>query len=130
MWGSPGGAGLALLDPPPEAALAVAHATLADLGAIDASGAVTERGRAIARVPVDPRLARALLDGAGIVGARRAAEVVALLDEDTRAPGGDLVAALRIAASRRSRDGGLAGQRRAAARAPAEGPGCRRPRPT
>lgn len=95
VWGSPGGAGVALLDPPPEGALAVAHATLADLGAIDASGGVTERGRAIARVPADPRLARALLDGAGIVGARRAAEVVALLDEDTRAPGGDLVAALR-----------------------------------
>ncbi|WP_244927821.1 ATP-dependent helicase HrpB [Nocardioides sp. W7] len=95
VWGSPGGTGLALLDPPPAAALAVAHATLADLGAVGPDGAVTERGRAIARVPADPRLARALLDGAAIVGARRAAEVVALLAEDVRAPGGDLVAALR-----------------------------------
>jgi ATP-dependent helicase HrpB len=97
VWGSPDGAGLALLDPPPAPALAVARATLADLGAIDATGAVTDRGRAIARVPVDPRLARALLDGAALVGARRAAEVVALLSEDLRAPGGDLVAALRSA---------------------------------
>lgn len=46
-------------------------------------------------VPVDPRLARALIDGAPLVGARRAAEIVAMLSEDVRAPGGDLVAALR-----------------------------------
>ncbi|GGO75674.1 ATP-dependent helicase HrpB [Nocardioides deserti] len=97
VWGNPDGAGLALLDPPPAAALATARRTLADLGAVDGSGAVTERGRAIARVPADPRLARALLDGAAMVGARRAAEVVALLSEDTRAPGGDLLAALRQA---------------------------------
>ena len=61
----------------------------------DGDGAVTARGRAIAGVGADPRLARALLDGAGLVGARRAADVVALLSEDVRAPGGDLVAALR-----------------------------------
>ena len=56
---------------------------------------MTDRGRAISRVAADPRLARALLDGASVVGARRAAEVVALLSEDVRSPGGDLVAALR-----------------------------------
>jgi ATP-dependent helicase HrpB len=95
VWGSPDGAGLALMDPPPEAALRAARATLADLGAVREDGSVTERGRAIARVAADPRLARALLDGAAVVGARRSAEVVALLSEDLRAPGGDLVAALR-----------------------------------
>ncbi|MDN4175658.1 ATP-dependent helicase HrpB [Nocardioides sp. SOB77] len=94
-WGSPDGAGLALLDPPPAPALATARATLVDLGAVEEDGAVTERGRAVARVPADPRLARALLDGAPLVGARRAAEVLALLADDVRAPGGDLVAALR-----------------------------------
>jgi ATP-dependent helicase HrpB len=40
-------------------------------------------------------LARALLDGAAVVGARRAAEVVAMISEDVRARDGDLVAALR-----------------------------------
>ncbi len=95
LWGSPDGSGLALLDPPPAAAMAVARATLAGLGALDDAGAVTPRGRAIAGVGADPRLARALLDGAALVGARRAAEVVALLAEDVRAPGADLVAALR-----------------------------------
>jgi ATP-dependent helicase HrpB len=94
-WGDVSGDGLALLDPPPPAAAETARQTLVELGAIDDTGAITGRGRAMARVPADPRLARALLDGAEAVGARRAAEVVALLDDDVRAPGGDLVAALR-----------------------------------
>nr|WP_199907059.1 ATP-dependent helicase HrpB [Aeromicrobium chenweiae] len=94
-WGDVDGSGLALLDPPPAAAVETARHTLVELGAIDETGAITARGRAMAQVPTDPRLARALLDGAEAVGARRAAEVVALLDDDVRAPGGDLVAALR-----------------------------------
>jgi ATP-dependent helicase HrpB len=95
VWGTPDGTGLALMDPPPEAALAAARSTLADLGAVGGDGSVTDRGRDISGVAADPRLARALLDGASVVGARRAAEVVALLSEDVRSPGGDLVAALR-----------------------------------
>ncbi|KAA1380917.1 ATP-dependent helicase HrpB [Aeromicrobium fastidiosum] len=94
-WGDSDGSGLALLDRPPPLAFETARQTLVELGAVDASGAITARGRAMAQVPADPRLARALLDGAEAVGARRAAEVVALLDDDVRAPGGDLVAALR-----------------------------------
>lgn len=94
-WGDVDGGDLALLDRPPPAAVETARQTLVDLGAIDETGAITSRGKAMAQVPADPRLARALLDGAGAVGAHRAAEVVALLDDDVRAPGGDLVAALR-----------------------------------
>ncbi|WP_197024727.1 ATP-dependent helicase HrpB [Cellulomonas sp. KRMCY2] len=94
-WGSPTGDGLALMDPPPAAAMAVARDTLVGLGAVASDGRATARGRAIAAIAADPRLARALLDGAPAVGTRRAAEVVALLSEDVRAPGGDLVAALR-----------------------------------
>ncbi|MET0822667.1 MAG: ATP-dependent helicase HrpB [Aeromicrobium sp.] len=96
-WGEADGSGLALLDRPPPLAFETARQTLTELGAIDPAGAITARGRAMAQVPADPRLARALLDGAEAVGARRAAEVVALLDDDVRAPGGDLVAALRAA---------------------------------
>ncbi|WP_282958490.1 helicase-related protein, partial [Georgenia thermotolerans] len=94
-WGSPGGAGLTLPDPPPAAAMAAAHETLAGLGAVRPDGTVTPRGRRISAVGADPRLARALLDGVDVVGARRAAEVVALLSLDARAPGADLVAGLR-----------------------------------
>jgi ATP-dependent helicase HrpB len=95
VWGDPDASRLALLDPPPEAAMTAARSTLRDLGAVGDDGAVTARGRLIADVGADPRLARALLDGARVVGGHRAAEVVALLAEDVRAPGGDLVAALR-----------------------------------
>ncbi len=94
-WGSDDVRDLALLDQPPAHALAAAREVLMDLGAMTEDGRATARGRMIAEVPVDPRLARALVDGADLVGARRAAEVVAMLSEDVRAPGGDLVAALR-----------------------------------
>lgn len=101
-WGADAVSDLALLDLPPAHALATARTTLHELGVLDDAGHVTARGRAVAAVPTDPRLARALLDGAVQVGATRAAEVIAMLSEDVRAPGGDLVAALR---SLRSGDG-------------------------
>ncbi|WP_344589602.1 helicase-related protein, partial [Actinomadura vinacea] len=65
-WGDPDGRGLALLDPPPEAALRAARTVLRALGAVEPDGAggrVTERGRALARVGVEPRLARDLVAG-------------------------------------------------------------------
>ena len=55
------------------------------LGAVDGDGRVTGRGTRMARLGLHPRLARALLDGAAEMGARAAAEVVALLDDDTLA---------------------------------------------
>lgn len=94
-WGVDDVSGLALLDQPPAHAMETARETLAELGAIDDDGRATARGRVMAGVPADPRLARALIDGAALVGPRRAAEVAAMLGEDVRAPGGDLVAALR-----------------------------------
>ena len=88
-WGSPDGTGLALHDPPPAAAMTVARETLTTLGAVEPDGRITARGRAIASAGAHPRLARALLDGAGRVGADRAAEVVALLAEETVTGAGD-----------------------------------------
>ena len=103
-WGSPGGRGLALLDTPAAAALEVAAATLRDLGAVDGAGRVTDRGRALASIGAHPRLARALLDGAAVVGAQRAAEVVALLSDEGLPTGtDDLGAALRSLRSGRER---------------------------
>ncbi|CAH0141707.1 hypothetical protein SRABI26_00486 [Arthrobacter sp. Bi26] len=97
-WGAPGGRGLALPDAPPQAAMDEAVEVLRELGAIAPDGHATELGKILARVPTDPRLARALLDGAATVGHRTAAEAVALVSGDQRAPGADLtrlVAALR-----------------------------------
>jgi ATP-dependent helicase HrpB len=103
LWGHPDGTGLSLPDPPPPGALRTAMDTLRDLGATDDAGRVTARGRALADAGLHPRLARALLDGAAEIGARRAAEIVALLDED-RGAGDELTAAWRRA--RRDNDAG------------------------
>ncbi|WP_052460851.1 helicase-related protein [Microbacterium gorillae] len=94
-WGAPGGRGLRMPDPLPADALAQATATLTGLGAIDGDGRATDTGRRLARIPTDPRLGRALLDGAGLVGARTAAEVVAAISDDIRATDGDLGATVR-----------------------------------
>ncbi|MFJ5288982.1 ATP-dependent helicase HrpB [Streptomyces sp. NPDC088348] len=97
-WGDPSAAGLALLDPPPAGAMRAARDVLAAIGAVDADGRATGRGARMARLGLHPRLARALLDGAREVGARRAAEVVALLSEEPpREYGDDLTAAWRAA---------------------------------
>ncbi|MGA4995030.1 ATP-dependent RNA helicase [Nonomuraea bangladeshensis] len=92
-WGDPDASDLALLDPPPPAAMSAAARTLTALGALDAAGKVTGRGRRMALAGVHPRLARALLDGGP-----RAAEVVALLSEQLpRDAGDDLVEVWRTA---------------------------------
>ncbi|MFG2663289.1 ATP-dependent RNA helicase [Streptomyces sp. NPDC048387] len=97
-WGDPDASGLALLDPPPAGAMAAAREVLTAVGAVDAAGRPTERGLRMSRLGLHPRLARALLDGAGALGARRAAEVVALLSEEPpREYGDDLAAAWRAA---------------------------------
>ncbi|WAP55425.1 ATP-dependent helicase HrpB [Streptomyces sp. S465] len=97
-WGDPDASGLALLDPPPAGAMTAARGTLAAIGAVDTAGRATERGTRMARLGLHPRLARALIDGAEEVGARRAAEVVALLSEEPpREYGDDLAAAWRTA---------------------------------
>lgn len=114
-WGDPDASGLALLDAPPAGALAAARAVLTAIGAVDAEGRVTDRGVRMSRLGLHPRLARALLDGAREVGARRAAEVVALLSEEPpRAYGDDLAAAWRTA--RRGGDGYAARWRQEARR--------------
>lgn len=103
-WGDPGASSLALLDPPPAGAMGAAREVLGAIGAVDEAGRVTERGVRMSRLGLHPRLARALLDGTREAGARRAAEVVALLSEEPpREYGDDLAAALRTA--RRGQDG-------------------------
>ncbi|MCP2167921.1 ATP-dependent helicase HrpB [Goodfellowiella coeruleoviolacea] len=106
-WGSPTGAGLTWWDRPPEGPLNAALSVLWVLGVHDEAGRLTDRGRRMADLGLHPRLARALLDGAAEVGARAAAEVVALLDDDGLATDADLDLALR-----RLRDGTAPGSRR------------------
>lgn len=109
-WGSPGGVGLRMIDPLPADNLADAVTVLRGLGAIDGEGRATAEGRALAHVPTDPRLARALRDGSPVVGSRLAAEVVAVLGGDLRVTEADVAQTLialrggRTPDSRRWRD--------------------------
>ncbi|MCX4096900.1 ATP-dependent RNA helicase [Nocardia sp. alder85J] len=93
-WGTPDGSALSWWDPPPPGALAAGRAVLTALGALH-DGEVTTRGRRMATLGLHPRHARALLDGAAEIGPRAAAEVVAVLDDDTLLPGIDLITGLR-----------------------------------
>ncbi|TPG10804.1 ATP-dependent helicase HrpB [Sphingomonas oligophenolica] len=87
LWGVADPRALRWLDPPPEAAAVESRARLTTLGALDADGRPTAHGKAIAGMPMPPRLAH-MLRCAGPLGlARVAAEVAVLLSE--RGLGGD-----------------------------------------
>lgn len=88
-WGAPRGDGLTWLDAPPRPALDAATELLDRLGAVDTAGRITPRGRRMVDVGAHPRLARAVLDGADLVGGRRAREIVAILSDDSLAGRGD-----------------------------------------
>ena len=81
IWGVPDPRSLAWLDPPPDAAVAEARARLATLDAVDADGRPTAHGRAIARLPMPPRLAHMLVRAGEMGLAKEAAEVAVLLGE-------------------------------------------------
>ena len=94
-WGAGEGQGLAFLTPPPPPALAAARALLGDLGALDAEGRITAHGRAMAALPLHPRLAHMLL-----VAGPEAAPLAALLGERDPLTGAPVDLALRLAALR------------------------------
>ncbi len=87
QWGAADASKLALIDPPPQAAMNEAKALLTELGAIDAQGRITGEGRRLRQLPLPPRLARMVVD-AGTQGAGvEAAAIAAILTE--RGLGGD-----------------------------------------
>lgn len=81
LWGESDPARLPFLDAPPAAGLAEARQRLAGLGAIDDQGHLTQHGRDIATLPLEPRLAHMLIEArrGGYAGA--AADVAVLLTE-------------------------------------------------
>ncbi len=81
LWGESDPARLPFLDPPPAAALTEARRRLAALGAIDEGGRVTDHGRIIARLPVEPRLAHMLIEGAARGFGQAAVDAAVLLTE-------------------------------------------------
>ncbi len=81
LWGHPDGGGLRFLDPPPPAHLSHARALLTSLGAISPGGGLTPHGRAIAGIPVHPRLAHMLIRAREFGAGSLACDVAALLEE-------------------------------------------------
>lgn len=81
LWGVGDPASLRWLDPPPKAALDEARGRLLELGALDDNDRPTGHGKAMARLPLPPRLAHMLLRAGEMGFAPLAAEVAVLLSE-------------------------------------------------
>lgn len=80
-WGVRDARTLSWLDPPPEAAFNQARALLAELDALDESGAITKTGRAMARLPLHPRLSHMLFAAQPLGLGALACDIAALLSE-------------------------------------------------
>ena len=97
LWGA---SDLPFLTTPPAGTLTEARALLASLGALDAQGRITEHGRALAALPLHPRLAHMLQ----IAGAQ-AAPLAALLSDRDPISGATADLSLRIKALKGRYDG-------------------------
>ncbi|MHA7774896.1 ATP-dependent helicase HrpB [Roseibium sp. M-1] len=114
-WGTFDTAELTFADPPPQAAWSEAKSLLTDLHALDGSGRLTEDGKALARLPLHPRLAHMLIEGSA-KGLGYTAALIALLlsepglggrDQDLRAR----LQSLRHDKSQRAKDGRMLAER-------------------
>ncbi|HTN15145.1 MAG TPA: ATP-dependent helicase HrpB [Sphingomonadaceae bacterium] len=81
QWGAGDPAAMAWIDPPPAAALSAARGRLVGLGALDGEGRITDFGRKLAQLPMEPPLAAMVLFGAQAGDARGAARLALLLQE-------------------------------------------------
>ncbi|HYQ92633.1 MAG TPA: ATP-dependent helicase HrpB, partial [Candidatus Competibacteraceae bacterium] len=117
QWGVSDPTELCWLDPPPPGALAQAHELLTELDALDEQGRITPVGRKLLELPVHPRLAHMLQQGAALGLAWPAADLAALLEERDilrgGGPGCDL--SVRLEALHAYRRQGAEGARRAGA---------------
>ena len=86
-WGVTDPTTLAFLDPPPKPALSEARVLLENLGALESDGRITDEGKRLRALPLAPRLARMVVDGARRGEGRLAAELALLVSE--RGLGGD-----------------------------------------
>ena len=82
LWGAKSTEGLALLDHPPQAAMDEAVKLLQVLGALDVTGDLTAHGKAIAQLPMVPRLAHMLIRAAENGAAEQGANLAVLLSEN------------------------------------------------
>ncbi len=81
LWGVGDPRTLRWLDPPPAAAIDEARRRLTGLGALDEAGRPTPHGKAIADLPLPPRLAHMLIEAEARGWGGTAAEIAVLLSE-------------------------------------------------
>ena len=114
-WGTFDPAGLTFADPPPKAAWNEAKSLLTDLHALDGDGRLTGDGKALSKLPLHPRLAHMVIDGAAR-GLGFTAALIALVlsepglggrDPDLRAR----LQSLRNDRSQRAKDGRMLAER-------------------
>ena len=94
-WGAADASQLAWLDPPPAAQLASARDLLQWLGGLDRAQRITPHGRAMAELPLHPRLGHLLLRARALGATALAADIAALLGERDLLRGVDRDADLR-----------------------------------
>ncbi len=80
-WGTLHGENLRFLDPPPAANLSQAQTLLMDIGAVNRHGKLTAHGRAMADLPLHPRLSHMILRGKELGYGSLACDIAALLEE-------------------------------------------------
>jgi ATP-dependent helicase HrpB len=97
LWGAEAG-DLAFLTAPPEGALAEAQALLTLLGALDGKGRITDHGRALAALPLHPRLGHML-----VTAGAQAAPLAALMAERDPLKSAPVDLSLRLEALRDAR---------------------------
>ena len=81
LWGVNDPVALRWLDAPPAAAIEEARKRLASLDALDDAGHITAHGRAIAALPLEPRIAHMLVRAKALGLAGLASQVAALMGE-------------------------------------------------
>lgn len=86
VWGEPDPSGLPWLTSPPGIGLLQGKALLTDLGALNADGSVSRRGRRIASLPCHPRIANMLVSSSDSAEAALACDLAAVLEEKDPMP--------------------------------------------
>ena len=81
LWGVTDPASLRWLDPPPAAAVSEARRRLNVLEALDDDGRITAHGKALAKLPLEPRIGHMLVRAGELGLADVAAEIAVLLGE-------------------------------------------------
>jgi ATP-dependent helicase HrpB len=105
-WGIADPSALSWLDPPPRAAFAQARDLLSSLDAIDKQARITQAGKAMAALPLHPRLAHMVVTAKDHGAGALAADLAVLLSERDPLPrdaGADI--ALRVTALKQGRVG-------------------------